>query len=227
VAQMFLCAGIDNNDNLIYIDQVRRGKTNLKCPYCGGFLTAKKGKKKEPHFAHTGESCQAVSESNNLYLPLFDSFTLNLTREEFKQLRKYYYQKKGISKTIFTRLIEKGILNFGGNFCSITKLGKIVFGELSLPLFAEIQDELILKKLDQLEKNATLAYENNSIDFPDLLADFQKYKAQFKRVLNQTLYFMRLKLDGNEYYKIGTVQFISVEDVKKNIEEKTEKYLTG
>ncbi|MGK7897862.1 MAG: competence protein CoiA family protein [Xenococcus sp. (in: cyanobacteria)] len=71
---MFLGSGVDANNNLIYIDQVRRGKTNLKCPYCGGFLTAKKGQKKEHHFAHTEKSCQAVSQSNNLYLPFFDSF---------------------------------------------------------------------------------------------------------------------------------------------------------
>ena len=56
------------------------------------------------------------------------------------------------------------------------------------------------------------------------MTDFQKYKAQVQRVLSQTLYFMCLKFDGNEYYKIGTVHSTPVEDIKKNLEERMQKY---
>jgi hypothetical protein len=58
---MWLKYGVTPDGELKNIEEVSRGKTELTCLYCGGQLTAKKGKVKEHHFAHTGESCKPVS----------------------------------------------------------------------------------------------------------------------------------------------------------------------
>ncbi len=57
---MWLRYGVNQDNNLVSIEDSPRGKTQLRCPYCGGELTAKKGSKKEHHFAHSGETCSQV-----------------------------------------------------------------------------------------------------------------------------------------------------------------------
>ena len=52
---MWLEYGIDPNGKMIFIESRRRGKTDLKCPYCGGALTAKKGSIKNHHFGGNAE----------------------------------------------------------------------------------------------------------------------------------------------------------------------------
>ena len=39
---MWLAYGVDDHQALVAIDEVPRGKSPLRCPYCGGTLTAKK-----------------------------------------------------------------------------------------------------------------------------------------------------------------------------------------
>ena len=52
--------GVNPEGELITIEEVSSGKTNLVCPFCDRDLTAKKGKIKQHHFAHTGETCLRV-----------------------------------------------------------------------------------------------------------------------------------------------------------------------
>ncbi|MEO9127009.1 MAG: competence protein CoiA family protein [Microcoleus sp.] len=49
---MWLRYGVAPDQTLVSIEDVPRGKTQLRCPYCGGELAAKKGRRKEHHFAH-------------------------------------------------------------------------------------------------------------------------------------------------------------------------------
>ncbi|EHZ2727030.1 GIY-YIG nuclease family protein [Vibrio parahaemolyticus] len=85
---MFLNFGIDENNEIVFVDKVESGKTNLVCPFCKEPLQAKKGKVKEHHFAHIGETCRdsknAVAKTN---IPLFDTFTL-LTKPELKFIER-------------------------------------------------------------------------------------------------------------------------------------------
>ena len=53
-------------DDLIHISEVQSGRTDLTCPNCGQSLIAKKGKLKEHHFAHDGESC-SITFSKELF----------------------------------------------------------------------------------------------------------------------------------------------------------------
>jgi len=52
---MWLKYGVSKDNALVNIEDVSSGKTDLTCLYCGGGLTAKKGRIKEHHFAHTEE----------------------------------------------------------------------------------------------------------------------------------------------------------------------------
>jgi len=63
---MWLKYAVNQDGALVEIEEVASGKTLLKCPYCDGALTAKKGRIKEHHFAHTGETCRAVSDGHVL-----------------------------------------------------------------------------------------------------------------------------------------------------------------
>ena len=57
--------GRDQDKTLVPIEDVPRGTTQLKCPYCGGELTAKKGHRKEHCFAHTLETCREVARKSD------------------------------------------------------------------------------------------------------------------------------------------------------------------
>lgn len=57
---------------LVPIEDVLRGRTQLKCPYCGGELTAKKGNRKEHHFGHTNFTCREVANGSEREIALLD-----------------------------------------------------------------------------------------------------------------------------------------------------------
>ena len=139
---MWLKYGVDSYEALIDIEDVVRGKTALKCPYCSGELTAKKGKIKEHHFAHTGETCREVADRTPQdipTLPLYDNFNLELTGKELVQLQKFW-NGGNVTYRILNRLASLEVVEWNaykgrtGGY-EITKLGKIVVGDLSLMLF--------------------------------------------------------------------------------------------
>lgn len=61
--EIFLPYGLHKNGEFIHISEIKKGKTNLVCPYCKGTLIAKKGLKKVGHFAHEQESCNPVQSN--------------------------------------------------------------------------------------------------------------------------------------------------------------------
>ena len=66
--RIWLNYGVDADNKLVSIEEVDSGKSNLICPYCGVTLIAKKGKVKEHHFAHDGETCNLIlSTGQKLY----------------------------------------------------------------------------------------------------------------------------------------------------------------
>ena len=58
---MWLKYGVDEEGILVCIEDVTSSKTLLKCPYCKGGLTAKKGNVKEDHFAHNDQTCRPIA----------------------------------------------------------------------------------------------------------------------------------------------------------------------
>jgi hypothetical protein len=210
---MWLKFGVAPSGFLTSIDEVVRGKTNLACLYCGGSLTAKKGSVKEHHFAHTEETCKPVSQRIKTKafpaLPLYDNFNIQLKGEELEQLKvlwkEYGAQDYGIPKELLNgRWQLKGLLELEGDRTyQFTDLGKIPVGALSLALFNQVQEPLLLDQLVKLEQSTAVAEAAGLSCLDERRADLLIYRAQLRRILVNSLYFLEVKANGNIFYKIG------------------------
>jgi len=210
---MWLKFGVAPSGELASIDEVARGKTNLACLYCGGGLTAKKGSVKEHHFAHTGETCKPVSQRIKTKgfpaLPLYDHFNIQLKGEELEQLKvlwkEYGAQDYAIPKDLVNFRWElKGLLESEGDHSyQFTNLGKIPMGVLPLALFNRVQEPLLLSELASLEGSVEIAEAAGLSCLEERRADLLIYRAQLRRILVNSLYFLEVKADGHCFYKIG------------------------
>ncbi|MEG5087886.1 GIY-YIG nuclease family protein [Microcoleus sp. AT9b-C2] len=216
---MWLKFGVAPSGELTGIDEVVRGKTNLACLYCGGGLTAKKGKVKEHHFAHTEETCKPVSQRIKTKafpsLPLYDNFTIQLKGEELEQLKvlwkEYGAQNYGIPRDLVNFRWElKGLVESSGDGYApflrsyqFTNLGKIPVGALPLVLFNRVQEPLLLAELASLEGSVEIAEAAGLSCLEERRADLLIYRAQLRRILVNSLYFLEVKTDEGCFYKIG------------------------
>jgi len=210
---MWLKFGVALSGELTSIDEVARGKTNLACLYCGGGLTAKKGSVKEHHFAHTEDTCKPVSQRIKTKafpaLPLYEHFNIELKGEELEQLKvlwkEYGAQNYGIPKDLVNFRWElKGLLDSEGDGSyEFTDLGKIPVGALPLALFNRVQEPLLLSELMKLEGSVEIAEAAGLSCLEERRADLLIYRAQLRRILVNSLYFLEVKADGNTFYKIG------------------------
>jgi hypothetical protein len=212
---MWLKYGVSKDNALISIEDIPKGKTQLTCLYCGGGLTAKKGTIKEHHFAHTEETCRPVANRIAYRdfpdLPLYDNFNIQLSGKELEELKgfwnNYGMSNEGIFikpslKLILSKLL---ILNEAGLY-EFTNLGKIPVGALSLELFNKVQSPLILDKLSSLTGMAERAKLINSRHLVERVADLRIYRAQLKRILESTLYFLEVRAGRKLLYKIGVTK---------------------
>jgi hypothetical protein len=218
---MWLNYGVNASNKLVPIEEVARGKTNLICPYCGKELIAKKGKIKEHHFAHDGETCNLIikREPRDIpRLPLYDAFDIFLTGKELEQLKKLWHRHKAHNNGIdcleilpaFTRenLVEQSQninAGTGRKAYQFTDLGLIPIGVLSLASFNPLHESLIEQKLTQLEaaifdnKGAVVPQKQLSIR----LTDLRIYSAQMRIILLASLYYLKVQAEGQVFYKIG------------------------
>jgi len=215
---MWLRYGVDKDNTLVDIEDVSSGKTRFKCLYCGRALTAKKGKVQEHHFAHTEQTCRYVSRKSDREipnLPLYDSFNIHLTGKELDKLKSlwdnYGFKDKGIYREdVLPAFIREDLLRYNkylmyGGYL-FTKLGKIPVGQLSLMLFNQEQEPLMLLKLQELQDKATRAYQENALNFPECLSDLRIYRAEFRKILSNTLYYLEIQALGETLYKIGVTR---------------------
>jgi hypothetical protein len=222
---MWLKFGVALSGELTSIDEVVRGKTNLACLYCGGSLTAKKGSVKEHHFAHTGETCKPVSQRIKTKafpsLPLYDNFNIQLKGDELEQLKvlwkEYGAQNYGIPKDLVNFRWElKGLLESeGSRSYQFTNLGLIPMGALPLALFNRVQEPLLLSELASLKGSVEIAEAAGLSCLDERQADLLIYRAQLRRILVNSLYFLEVKADGNCFYKIG----ITTRSIEERIAE--------
>ena len=198
--------GVNPQGELITIDEVSSGKTNLVCPFCDRSLTAKKGKIKQHHFAHSGETCLRVRKGKLPLLPLYDNFHLQLSRKHF-QLVKDLWREYGNSPhpiiTVPFELELKKLFYRTPDGYYFTDLGKIPVGGLSLSEFNKIQEPLILSILDRLTNSVDIARGISQTRLDEKLADLKIYQLQLQRILKFTLYFLEIKADGKTLHKIG------------------------
>lgn len=209
---MWLKYGVSTSNALVLIEDVSSGKSDLTCLYCGGQLTAKKGKIKEHHFAHTGETCRPVTNriTNRDFpsLPLYDKFNIELSGKELEELKVLWQNYGALNEGIFIkpslRLILSKLLAWNeGGFYEFTDLGKIPIGALPLRLFNEVQEPLLLEKLSILEGMTHRAKLINSRHLTERVADLRIYGAQLKKILENRLYFLEINTGRKILYKIG------------------------
>lgn len=212
---MWLQYGLDQDGTLVCVDNVTRGKTTLKCPYCSSELIAKKGKVKEHHFAHKGDTCLPVQHREFPVIPLYNNFNVNLSGKDLAQL-KLLWQEYGVNNyPISSDLVSPGLLKadllrkniyklpIGYEF---TNLGKILVGALEFMLFNEVQEPLLLKKLLKLELAVEHAQHKNALDLSHRFTDLILYRTQLKRILSSTLYFLQIQTHQGTLHKIGVTQ---------------------
>ena len=212
---MWLKYGVDEEGKLVSIEDITKGKTLLKCPYCQGGLIAKKGTIKEHHFAHDGETCRPVANREFPTIPLYDNFNIQLSGKDLAQLKLLWQEYGAKNYPISSYLVSPGLLKAGilrKNVYLIppeyefSALGKIPVGALDLPLFNEVQEPLLLQNLLKLELAFEHALHKNAADLAYRLTDLKLYCAQLKRVLSCRLYFLEIQTNKGIFYKIGVTQ---------------------
>lgn len=93
MADIKLVYGAMEDGRYAHISEVPRGKTSLGCPFCGGRLVAKKGKKTRHHFAHESDTCfeSSSNDLSNIKIPFFSTFGMEkLTDNEAYAVRKIH-----------------------------------------------------------------------------------------------------------------------------------------
>jgi hypothetical protein len=212
---MWLEYGIDPDGEMIFIESRRRGKTDLKCPYCGGALTAKKGAIKNHHFAHTDETCRAVRSGRDIAIPFLAGFDRHLSSSELSALIDFHKTGR-LNRDFKDKLARKDFIIQTANYrWKLDNLGEIACGVMPLDRFSNFQSLAIVAKLKKLETRVTQADDENSIDLPDLLTDLKLYKNHVKRILCQTLYYLKIVSDLNTIYKIG----VTTREIAERIDE--------
>ena len=238
---MWLQYALDKNDNLVSVHDCPRGRSNIRCPYCQGELTAKKGKVKAHHFAHVADTCNHVKTSKSPLIPLYDRFDLGIDPKILQVLINYW--EKNPDKNSLVRITgrgdyleELGVVKYNGyrnrgrGGYEFTKLGLLAVGGLSLMLFNQVQEPRIIEKLEQIEENLLdqkdFIPQRNLLSYPtsvkeekqilqEIIIDYQIYLLQYRRILSNNLYFLEIKADGEIYHKIG----ITTREIEQRIPE--------
>lgn len=230
MTETYLPYGVDDDGQLVYIDQVPRGRTALACPYCGVRLIARKGKFIAPHFAHDGQTCRSVSRSlETIALPCYDSFYSHVPAKARPLLREWY--RINVSDDVVNKsrvhlyrsdiewLEQLNLIKPAYNYWrgwqghELTHAGKVPFGLLSLNLFNHFQAPLLAERLEQLEAAAYTAL--GTADQHTAETDVAIYRAQLNRVQSAALYFIQVQADGLTLHKIG----VTTRTVEQRIEE--------
>ena len=178
------------------------GRTALGCPYCSGPLIARKGEQLAHHFAHQAETCNsAARDPAEIALPAYDNFNLHLPGRAVKALLVWSEDAAARDETYLEgyQLLEWNTHKGRSGGYQLTKKGKVVLGDLSLDLFNQFQEPLISGRHIELEAKARKA--RDTVDFNTALTDLRLYRAQLRRILACTLYF--LKVGDGPLYKIG------------------------
>ena len=198
--------GVNPEGELITISEVTSGKTNLVCPFCDRNLTAKKGKIKQHHFAHSGETCLRVRKGKLPSLPLYDNFHLQLSGKHFQLIKDLWIEYGHTDYAIITVPFElemKKLFSWTPEGYCFTDLGKIPVGGLSLSRFNAVQEPLILSELDRLTNSVEMAKALGGEILQEKLDDLKIYQLQLKRILRFPLYFLQIQADNKALHKIG------------------------
>jgi hypothetical protein len=196
-----LFLGVDADKRLVHVATLPQGgKTDLRCPYCEDLLTAKMGEILIHHFAHSvGSGCAALKKRGpRIRLPLFDSFDCwDIPPKAYKALLDYqngeWYRERDRLLHDYDFRVWNEWKGRGGDY-ELTKRAKVLLGELSLKLFAEIQEPLLWKTLCDRLREAHYGGDEEKVDA-------SLFQAQMRHVYLSPLCLVRV---GEDEYVIST-----------------------
>ncbi len=136
---------------------------------------------------------------------------LELSGKELEELKgfwkNYGIRNDGIPfKPSFKLILSKLLAANESGFYEFTDLGKIPVGALSLKVFNEVQEPLLLDKLLKLQGAASRAFLINSRYSIERIADLRIYSAQLQRILECALYFLEIRVGKKTLHKIGVTR---------------------
>lgn len=197
----FLTLGKATDGELIAIDVVNSGKTDLSCPFCAVPLIAAKGLVNIHHFRHDGETCHE-SLQQLPQIPGWDHFRLCAPDFLVNVLQNYaeahpgevfWYEPKHVRDLLKHNLIETD--SYTGKY-RLTDAALIITGQLSLSKFSNWFRRQLTARIHR--KSQLVA--NNELH----RAHFEIEVWRQQQLMMATTYLFELTLDSGEViYKVG------------------------
>jgi len=188
-----LTYGLNPASEMVSIEQVGRGKTDLICPGCRVLLTANKGPKQGWYFSHANHSkdvfCPLRSKGGSGFPYTHKNFHLPVNTRQMDELKHIHEHQHPSNEDIAQLLVKKGLIRHSPY--TLTQQGKITLGLLPVAEFADFHLSLITGI------ELTKAQISNTPD--DLPIEDSK-----KRLLSSNLYFVEIENDKiRNLYKFG------------------------
>lgn len=201
--KVFLEFGVNPAGDLVPVERVQRGRTDLACPYCSGLLTVKRRPNITEHFAHTGTTCRPSGEHlKRISLPAYRDFGLDMPPSLVAAIRVWPQTYKDRLLAAYDLLRCNSLLRCPEY--ELTRKGQLIRGELPLRLFCEEAEPLLWSKIIQLMSEAEQAAAQSHPDAELLATDVRLCKAQLLRLFMASLYLLEIAApDGTTLLKIG------------------------
>lgn len=218
---MFLEYGINDTGRYVHISQVTSGRVPLVCPYCNQGLIARKGRVKQHHFAHDGETCrESERDFEALSLPLFDKFNTHIDGKTWQALQRFHSDMRGYDLQLLERakLIQFNHFSRVSAWELVNPDGMIPFGLATLDKFQDFQLGKIYARHNEIADIVRRSHYGVFSNFspvmiqppaPDMtpqnIIDLNIYRSQVARAFNLDLYLLEI---NNKLYKIGVTSDI-------------------
>lgn len=197
--------GVSAAGELIHIERSIRGRTQLKCPFCGVGLIARQGSIVAWHFAHDGPTCLWASSGEGS-LPMYDQFGIQLPRKVYEEFMQYTSDRPDNHRVNISRLISHELVQFNDytRQYELTRYGKIVVGQLTLKPFLEYQEPYFLQRHNELVRDIEKARTPEQTAQREM--NLKIYRLQWQRVLQCALYLIQIDHSAGTLYKVGVTR---------------------
>lgn len=190
-----LIYGLNPASEMVSIEQVGRGKTDLICPGCRVLLTANKGPKQGWYFSHANHSkdvfCPLRSKGGSGFPYTRKNFHLPVNTWQVDELKHIHQHKHHSNEEIAQHLVKKGLISHSPKHYALTQQGKITLGLLPVHEFADFHLSLITG-IELPQKYS-----------PDNTDNLHAVDSK-KRLLSSNLYFVQIENDKiPDLYKFG------------------------
>lgn len=215
---------MNESGEVVSVETVGSGLTSLRCPFCSGYLIARKGAIKEHHFAHAGDTClESKLTIQQTGLPFYD-LAEGISKSEFNLLVKYgRYRDVWLTtkqKDTAMCLVEGGLLEL-----RLDKPGKYKLTQLGRDLL-EHNDTLYRQRkimpevtLQERMFSARLAMlKHQDLNHGTQAAMF--YQLRLQSLFNRHLYVVKIHLkQGSICYPLFKVGITARPDIDLRIAE--------